>query len=180
MTPTETLKHEHQVILMVLVGAEREAQHICETGKVDADKVRQMLDFFRTFADRCHHAKEEKLLFKKMVEHGLPGDTGPIAMMLHEHELGRARLRAVDEALPGAIQGDKAEAEVVADNLDGYAKLLRQHIAKEDEVLYPMADQLLTDEDQQALGEAFEKVEAEEMGEGTHERYHEMAHKLAD
>lgn len=179
MTPTETLKHEHQVILLVLAGAQKEAEQIRQTGKVDADKVREMLDFFRTFADRCHHAKEEQLLFAKLVEHGLPGDSGPIAAMLHEHELGRARLRAVDQALPDAAQGDDAEAQVVADNLQGYAELLRQHITKEDEVLYPLADQLLTPEDQQELDQAFEKVEAEEMGEGTHERYHEMAHKLA-
>ena len=62
MTPTETLKHEHRVILLVLDAAEREVASIEKTGKVQADKLQKMLDFFRNFADRCHHAKEEKLL----------------------------------------------------------------------------------------------------------------------
>ena len=42
-----------------------------------------------------------------------------------------------------------------------------------------MADQLLSAKDDQALFEAFEKIEAEEMGEGVHEKYHQLAHNLA-
>jgi len=64
--------------------------------------------------------------------------------------------------------------------LSTYARLLRAHIAKEDNVLYPMADQLFTAEDQRSLTEAFDRVEAEETGEGVHEKYHQLAHKLAE
>jgi hemerythrin-like domain-containing protein len=78
MMPTETLKHEHQIILMVLGAAEREAQSIQNSGKVQADELDRMLDFFRNFADRCHHAKkEEELLFVKMQERGMPVRGGP-------------------------------------------------------------------------------------------------------
>ena len=56
--------------------------------------------------------------------------------------------------------------------------MLRAHINKEDNILYPMADQLFTAEDQTALNEAFEQVEAQEMGEGVHEKYHRLAHEL--
>jgi len=58
--------------------------------------------------------------------------------------------------------------------------LLRAHIDKEDNVLFPMADQLLTAADQKELTEAFEKVEAEEIGEGVHDKYHQLAHELAE
>jgi hemerythrin-like domain-containing protein len=180
MNPTETLKHEHQVILLVLGAAEREAQLIQRTGKVDTVKVGQMVEFFRNFADRCHHAKEENLLFVKMQERGMPVQGGPIGVMLQEHVQGRSFVRATGDALSRAGAGDGAAVASVADNLSGFVRLLRAHIYKEDNILYPMADQIFSPQDQQALAAEFDRVEAEEMGEGVHERYHELAHRLAE
>jgi hemerythrin-like domain-containing protein len=180
MTPTETLAHEHQVILLVLRGAEREAKSIAATQRVDVQKVETLLDFFRNFADRCHHAKEEKLLFPLMEERGVPNRGGPIGVMLMEHNQGRAYLRAVGDALELAGEGDGAAVEAVRSNLLAYVNLLRAHIDKENNVLFPMADRVLTDADRESLAEAFDRVEAEEMGEGTHERYHQLAHELAE
>jgi hemerythrin-like domain-containing protein len=177
--PTDVLRHEHQVILMVLDAAEQEAASIAATGMVDAGRVEKMVDFIRTFADRCHHAKEEDLLFARMAERGFPPHAGPIGVMLHEHEQGRAHVRAVAEALPAAAEGDAAALTRVRENLVGYAALLRAHIYKEDNILYPMADQALSEDDQRALAEGFERVEREELGEGVHEYYHRLAHELA-
>lgn len=179
MIPTDILKHEHQVILLVIGAAEKEAAHIGETGALHAENVEKMLDFFKNFADKCHHAKEENHLFTKMVDRGMPLDSGPIAVMLHEHHQGRQHVKGLADALPAAKQGDAKAVAAVRDNLLGYAALLRQHIDKEDNVLYPMADRMFTDADQKALGDAFDKVEAEEMGEGTHEKFHQIAHDLA-
>jgi len=179
MTPTDILKHEHQIILLVLDAAEQEVRQIQSTGKVRTEKVDKMLDFFRNFADRCHHAKEEDLLFVKMQERGIPVAGGPIAVMLHEHNEGRQRVKAVAEALPRAASGDASAIASVTDNLSAYVQLLRAHIGKEDNILYPMADRVFTPEDQQALAAEFDRVEAEEMGAGVHERYHQLAHELA-
>ncbi len=180
MTPTEILKHEHQVILMVVGAAEREADSIASTGKVDADRVAKIVDFIRTFADKCHHAKEEDLLFVKMGEKGFPREVGPIGVMVEEHEIGRSYVSAVDEALQAAGGGDEAALARVRDGLVGYAGLLRAHIQKEDNILYPMADQALSEQDQAELTEAFGRVEREEIGAGVHEKYHRLAHELAE
>ncbi len=179
MTATEILKHEHQVILMVLEAAEREALRIQDTGEVRGNDVEQMIDFFRNFSDRCHHAKEEDLLFAWMEDRGMPVQGGPIAVMLHEHEEGRRRVTAVADALPRARQGDPGALATVRTNLLAFVQLLRAHISKEDNILYPMADRMFSPTDQQALTKAFDRVEAEEIGTGVHERYHHMAHTLA-
>ena len=180
MTPTETLKHEHQIILLVLTGAEREVTQIGETGRVSAETVGEMVDLFRNFVDRCHHAKEERHLFPRMQERGIPREGGPIEVMLHEHDLGRAHVRAMAEALPQAAEGDAEAAATVAEHLGGYAELLRAHIDKENTILFVIADQVLTAEYQRELEEAFERLEAEEIGAGVHEKYHQLAHRLAE
>ncbi len=179
MRPTETLKHEHEIITVALDAADREARQIHDTGTVRPAAVEMMLDFFPNFADRCHHAKEEKVLFPRMEERGVPAQGGPIGVMLHEHELGRQYLRACREALPGAKAGDRAAVAALGENLAGYVRLLRGHIDKENGILFPMANRVLTADDQKELEAAFDRVEAEEIGEGVHEKYHEMAEKLA-
>lgn len=178
MKPTDVLKHEHKIVLAVLDGAEREAQNIQATGEVDTDKVAKMVDFFRTFMDKCHHSKEERKLFPKLQERGMPGDVGPIAVMLYEHTLGRNEVAAIADALGKYAGGDAGAAGPLAEHLIAFVKLLRDHIDKENDVLFAMADQILTPLDQEELYKAFEAIEAEEIGEGVHEQYHQFAHEL--
>ncbi len=180
MRPTETLMDEHEMILTVLDAAEQELHLMETTGRVRAERVEQMVDFFRNFADRCHHAKEEKLLFVRMEERGMPREAGPIGVMLYEHDLGRGYVRAVAEALSRAAQGDGEALQAIRQNLAAYIHLLRDHIYKEDHILYPMADQILLPDDQRWLEGEFERVEREEIGVGVHEKYHELAHRLAE
>ena len=179
MTATEILKHEHEIILMVLDAAEREIESIQGTGQVHRQNIEKMLDFFRSFADHCHHAKEEKHLFVKMKEKGMPDNSGPIFVMLTEHNQGRSRLNAIAEVLGTASEGSASAIQTVIDNLSGYVELLRNHILKEDNILFPAADKMFTPEDQKELMVSFEKVEAEEIGVGIHEKYHQIAHDLA-
>lgn len=178
MTATEVLKHEHEIILMVLEAAEREIESIRRIGKIHTQTVEKMLDFFRGFADHCHHAKEEKHLFVKMKGKGMPDNSGPIFVMLTEHEQGRSRLKAIAGAMGKASVGDASAIKTVKDNLSGYVELLRNHILKENNILFPAADKMFTPEDQKELMEIFEKVEAEEIGVGVHEKYHQIAHDL--
>jgi hemerythrin-like domain-containing protein len=179
MLPTDILKQEHQLILMVLDAAEREARAIAGGAAVDPHRLASFVDFIRNFADHCHHAKEEDLLFVRMGEKGFPLQGGPIAVMLHEHELGRAHVAAVADNIAGAAAGVEAARTVMVERLAAYATLLRQHIYKEDNILFPMADQVFGEEDQSALVADFERVERDEIGEGTHERYAALARELA-
>lgn len=170
MTPTEELKHEHNIILHVLKAAQKQVD---QTGGPDPAIVSEMIDFFVNFVDRCHHTKEEKHLFPKMEEHGIRHEGGPIGVMLQEHGQGRSLVAAMRE---GLAANDTA---AMKNHLLDYVHLLQSHIGKENEVLFVMADKVLSDTEQQDLSKAFAKVEAEEMGEGVHEKYHELAHRLA-
>jgi hemerythrin-like domain-containing protein len=175
MTPTETLTHEHEIILTVLAAGELEAAAIEKAGHFDAERLRQFVDFFREFVDRCHHHKEERHLFIRL-EAAAPQAAGPIAMMLREHDQGRRFLEPLQAATedPAAVS-----PKVVAETLLAYCDLLRCHILKEDNILYPLADCVLDAEDQQEIADGFDLVESQEMGPGEHEKYHRLAHELA-
>ena len=180
MSATAILRHEHDIILLVLNGVERGARALDSTLASDAEWLDTIVDLVRNFADRCHHGKEERHLFVRLEERGVRKAGGPIGAMLREHEQGRALVRSVAEATPAAKSGEARARQSAAEGLLAYAELLRAHIAKENQGLFPLADQVLSAEDQAELVAAFDRVEAEEMGEGTHERYHELAHKLAE
>jgi hemerythrin-like domain-containing protein len=169
---TETLKAEHRGILLVVEVLERACDAIEAGRPVPRDLIPQCVDFFRNFADRCHHHKEEEHLFPLLAARGVPRDGGPIGVMLHEHTVGRSYLSALEQA---AASGDRA---AILRAGRGYARLLREHIHKEDHVLFPMGDRAFSPEDQAALTRAFDEVERLEMGEGTHERYHDLIHEL--
>lgn len=179
MSATETLKHEHQVILLALTGAEAQAEQLTRNPAQATALLAQMADFFRNFADRCHHAKEENLLFPLMEERGIPREGGPLGVMYREHEEGRAHVRAIFEALPQATGGNTVALAELRQHVFAFVDLLREHIDKEDHCLYAMADQALSAQDQDDLQAAFDRVEAEEIGEGVHEHYHELAHQWA-
>ena len=104
--------------------------------------------------------------------------SAPVAAMLQEHEGGRERVRRLEAALDAAAIGDADAVARVAENLSAYAALLRSHIAKENNVLFPLADRLMNADDQRELEAAFERVEAEETGPGEHERLAAIADRL--
>lgn len=179
MQATEELKHEHEIILKVLDAAAIEVQRVAQTYKVNPGKIGVMLDFFRGFVDRCHHTKEELHLFPMLEKRGQPRDSGPLAVMFEEHTLGRIYLKTLAKALSLTDKGDQSSIDEVGQNLGAYVDLLRAHIAKENKVLFPLAEGILTPEDQAELTKAFAEVEAKEMGQGTHEKYHQLAHDLS-
>ena len=140
--------------------------------EVDAEFFSDAVDFLQNFADRCHHTKEEKLLFEKMMERGVSGEVGPIAVMMREHQDGRAHVRKLAGMTKDGLEESRRRA--ISKTSRAYIDLLTKHIQKEDGVLYPLADQVLDENDQQELEKGFEDVEEKVMGPGVHEKYHHM------
>ncbi|MGH7274603.1 MAG: hemerythrin domain-containing protein [Nitrospiria bacterium] len=174
---TEVLKHDHRVIERVLAVLERVAEAPQEASWATWGKV---IDFIRNFADKCHHLKEEKLLFPALQRHGIPCEGGPIGVMLVEHEEGRGYLRLMTLALELAEEVPEAAKATLVQNARSYLRLLRGHIRKEEEVLFEMADEVLTQEEQNKLAREFEEHEAQEIGAGIHDKYLRIAQELED
>lgn len=175
MEATRILMDEHRVIERVLDALETAAGRLRDGGSVSPVVFSQAAEFIKGFADGCHHKKEEGVLFPAMEAAGVPAEGGPIGVMLAEHQEGRqltGAMRGAAERLAGGDAG--ARAELVHAALQ-YVDLLRQHIAKEDNVLFPMAEQVLPAPAQAEVAEGFRHVEHEETGPGVHQRYLELA-----
>src|SRR5512136_1279086 len=155
MRPTETLKTEHQAILLMLEVAEAVSRKLEAGESIPGDDLIKIVDLIRGFADKCHHAKEEDLLFPAMEKSGIPRQGGPIGVMLVEHTEGREYVRKMKEAGEKYAAGDKKAGLQFAENARGYAALLAQHIHKEDHILYPMADARLSPQVQAGLEKDF-------------------------
>ena len=172
---TEVLKQEHRVIEKVLAAVEKLAGH---PGPIPLEPWEKAIDFIRNFADKCHHLKEEGLLFPMLEEQGIPREGGPVGMMLMEHEEGRGYVRAMAAALAAAKGDAEGAKKQLAENARAYLRLLKEHIAKEDQILFEMADAHIDPQGQRKLLEQFEEHEREEMGPGVHEKYLEIANEL--
>jgi hemerythrin-like domain-containing protein len=158
MNPTETLMKEHRLIEKVL-GVLATLATNAGVGTLDRARAGEVLTFLREFADRCHHGKEEQHLFPQLAIHGYGPETGPVAVMLAEHEQGRACIRLMTAAL--AEGSDGLASKQFAHAGREYVALLLSHIQKEDQVLFRLADSVFSPEDQ--------------MGPGAHEKLHAIA-----
>jgi hemerythrin-like domain-containing protein len=180
MKPTEVLIAEHKAVLLALQILEK-IENSLEAGVADApESLDQLIDFFRGFVDRCHHAKEEDILFPELEKRGIPREGGPIGVLLAEHEAGRQYIREMSNALTRLRRGDGDAKNGIRESSIGYRELLREHIDKENNVLYPMADRLIPHEDAAKMVERFENIERDRVGMGKHEAYHDMLHRMKE
>lgn len=169
MTPTEILKEEHEVILKMI----KIIKTICDKKYFKKDNVlKDIVEFIQDFTDRCHHAKEEKILFKEAAKYGIPEDGGPIGVMIAEHKEGRIYVMAMANAI------EKGSWEEYKSNALSYAELLEEHISKENNILYPMIDMHVPEKVQNKVLKEFEKIEKNEIDPGMHEKYHKMVNRL--
>jgi len=138
-------------------------------GGEDKTELSRFVRFIREFADARHHGKEEDVLFAAMVAAGFPREGGPIAVMLMDHEAGRAHVGVMatmaEQAEPWSAQ---ARAETVA-AARGCAELLRGHIRKEDHILYPMARQRLDEAARRRVDQACAAFEVRQIEAGRDE-----------
>jgi hemerythrin-like domain-containing protein len=156
-TSTENLENDHVYILRLTEIMKK----MTESDSADPSHIEIVIDTIRNFADGLHHAKEEELLFPAMETKGFSKSQGPVAVMLHEHVEGRNYVRAITDNLPLYKSGNKDALTIIYDSMNGYAELLQNHIAKENNILFRMADKVFSETEQKELLRKFEKIEDE-------------------
>ena len=147
LSAVSVLYGEHRIILRLLDCLDRMADRAAKAHAMPVLEARDIIAVLRGFADECHHAKEERILFPAL-ERLAPG-FGPVQVMRHEHDLGRDHVRGM------AIALDAVDVAGFIQEAHAFSVLLRQHIGKEDEVLFPMAQAMLSPKDDAAILAAY-------------------------
>ena len=171
---SEDLRNEHDGILFGLKILEKMIKLLQEEEKVEIDDFLEMINSLKLFADKCHHGKEEGLLFPAMEKVGIQNKNGPIGQMLIEHAEGRKYLSQMSEAIKANSVNEKDLIQAVTN----YIRLLRQHIEKENNILFPMGDKRIPANIQAELLSSFEEFEEKVMGKGTHEKLHNLLNRF--
>jgi hemerythrin-like domain-containing protein len=156
-TATQNLENDHVYILQLT----EIMQAMSETRVNNIEHFELVINLIRKFADGIHHAKEEDLLFPKMEEKGFSPHQGPVAVMLSEHVQGRNYVKGIIDGIEKVKSGDLQALEIIYNNMDGYAELLQNHIAKENGMLFRMADRAFSAQEQKNLLDQFDIVESQ-------------------
>ena len=175
MAPSDILKKEHAVTMVVVERARREAAAIRRNGKVNREPLAQIVQFFSTFTDDCHHAKEERYYFPAAMIY----DTEIMSDLVRELKVEHAYFRGMLEEIDFLLNAREIEPALIAERLDRYAELIAIHIEKENELLYWQEDIYLPEAEEVAMIHGFNHIEQVELGKGFHEKYHDLAQELA-
>jgi hemerythrin-like domain-containing protein len=178
MDAIEILMNEHRLIERVCDALEGFADAAARRTGDDKEELARFVTFISRYADGYHHGKEEDILFAAMVDAGFSREVGPVAVMLVEHDRGRAcvaELRRLSEQQAPWSDDDRRRLVEAA---RGYSGLLHNHIHKEDAILYPMAEQHLPAEALERVNGDCAAYEAAKTGDGEHERLHAIGDEL--
>lgn len=154
-TATKNLENDHVNILRLIDVMEK----MLFVKSTNIEHFDTAVNLIKSYADNYHHAKEENLLFPMMINKGFSKEQGPVSVMLHDHTEGRSFVKAMIESILSYKEGKENAIAVVYENMQGYIVLLRSHIAKENNVLFRMADKILSESEQQFLLNEFANIE---------------------
>jgi hemerythrin-like domain-containing protein len=180
MKATQELKNEHSAVLVALQILDKVTAAIAAKDDRAPADLEKLLDFFKGFVDRCHHGKEEDVLFPELMRRGVQREGGPIGVMRSDHEVGRGHVRAMTDGVERLRRGDADAAAAIREHATAYSDMLRAHIDRENNVLFIMADCVVPEDVAERLLEQFEAIERDRVGEGKHEAYHAVLHELKD
>lgn len=179
MRPTRILCEEHRAIGAVLDCLEKLADDAATAGRLECGSAGEVLEFVRDFAARCHHGKEEQILFPFLERRGCVPDAGPAALLKEEHAVEDSLVRALEDAHAAAGAGDPAAPASFVRAARAYLWTFREHMLREEACLFPLADERLRPEDEKEILADFARADARTLGPGARERYLMAAGRLS-
>ncbi len=172
----EFLMDDHQAAEKVIAALE---QGFAQAGGPARPLVNAAVDFFTKYLEGCHHQKEEKFLFPRLEQRGIPSHGGPLAVMLHEHEQNRQLLGEFERLGRAYVRGEPDTLPPLREVFEAYSTLMKQHFWKENDILFPMGLRALNPSDASELIAGFVSCE-DAIGSDTRHRYHALAQRLAE
>ncbi|MHA2370056.1 MAG: hemerythrin domain-containing protein [Candidatus Hodarchaeales archaeon] len=184
MKTIQELMKEHDNIAIMLEILEKATESFKTDTEGTVEHLEQIIDFFDAFGDKCHHSKEEDLLYAALKKSGMITENHPdgvvvintIASMIKDHQRARIYIDDMREALAKYHEENSASIDHFVKKANNFIAFQRQHINTEDQVLYPLANSHLSGKELQELSKNFERV----VGEKREIEKQKNAHKLVE
>lgn len=176
---TEELEHEHRIIEQVVGGMAVLIDKLESGREVDQSVFTDLSEFLHTLGDTCHHGKEEDYLFKLLERKGVPVSGCPLAVLVHDHEKSRKLVSdlKLESELYRRIPSEGRRGLI--DTLRKLVEFYPSHIWKEDYLLFPMAEKLLSKSEQKELSAQFAQHEAR-IGADVHHGFEQLAGRILE
>lgn len=179
MYGVDVMVEEHKNISRMLKVVRNACYGIMQGKDISYEDFYQMIDFIRSYADKHHHGKEEKFLFREMQTRlGRMGENLITHGMLVEHDFGRLYMSELEAALQRVKDGDDESKLDVISNAISYTHLLSRHIGKEDSVVYNFGIKNLPEEVLEEINTQTEQFEQTAKENGTQMHYLNMLDNL--
>ncbi len=175
MKPIGPLMWEHRLIEQIVPLMKKELVAIRDSSRVDIDFIGKAVDFFRTYADRTHHGKEEDILFRELEQKPLSADLKRIMQeLMDEHVVARDSVRALIDSSKDLGAGDRDALEDLVTHLGKLVNLYPRHIEKEDKAFFFPVMEYFTSEEQERMLEEFHEFDRRMI----HEKYQNLIEQM--
>ena len=156
LLPVDVLITEHKLILRAVELVNKEADKIQANKSVNPNFITTVVDFFRTYADRFHHGKEEGILFRELSQKKLnQADLKVMNELLLEHTFARRTVTALEQAKETYVSGRTEALKDVLELLSSLVKLYPEHIEKEDNHYFYPCMKYFSEQEQQEMLDSF-------------------------
>jgi hemerythrin-like domain-containing protein len=175
LLPVDLLVSEHRTIERMIKPIKKEIARIDATGKVNAEFIDIAVDFIRTYADHCHHGKEEGILFRELAKKKLSEEHATtMKELIQEHVYARTTTRNLEKAKDSYVGGNPEAIKNVCEFLNDLAAFYPKHIEKEDKRFFYPTMEYFTLQEQEAMLKEFLEFDQKLI----HEKYAKTADEM--
>jgi hemerythrin-like domain-containing protein len=174
MKPTEDLKYEHKAITLMLNVLSNISDSLKDKKVFYTRDVEKIVDFLSIYGDKCHRNKEESVFYPALLMTEYSNDKMPVSLIINEHSIGKGYLDEIICCVENCKIGSTFSCERIADCIANYVQLIQNHIKKEENDYFPMANKALSEEAQNEISKQFRLINDEFIGMDIHTRYDEL------
>lgn len=174
-SPAGPLVHEHRIIERMIASLGATLHTLDETRSVDPVYIDTVVDFIRTYADRCHHGKEEDILFRDLANKPLPDDLARMMQeLIEDHVFARATTRRLVEENALYAAGQTAALDRIAEAAGVLVGFYPMHIEKEDRHFFKPCLEYFDDAEKARMLAEFDEFDRALI----HEKYLDVVERL--
>lgn len=178
MKPTDNLIIEHREISELLNIMSVIADNIKSKDVFYPNDIDEIIDYLIILLDKSHHGKEEEVFYPELILSGIPKEKAPLSIINYEHMLAKRYLNEISSCVVNCKIGIDFSGELLADSLTNYVVVIQNHIQREEEIVFPLANEAFSIEKQNEIAQKFEEIEQKNITRNFNEHYNRLLNKL--